>query len=516
VSGAVGGMAALLRAPLVVAVAALWLAACAEAPSEAVRFGLASMPTSLDPRFATDAASARVNRLLYARLVDFDDASRAIPSLATWTVVTPTHYRFKLGDEGREFHDGSRLSAADVKATYEFILNPDNGSPHRTALALIERIEVRDEDTVDFYLDRPDPLFPGYLVVGILPARLIAASHRFADRPVGSGPFALMDWPEEGRLRLRRRADGQVVELLRVPDPTVRALKLLRGEIDLLQNDLPPELVRFLADQDGVRVERRGGSNFTYLGFNLADPVTGRLPVRRAIAYALDRDAIIRHVLGGATQAEALLPPGHWAGNPDLQPYAHDPDKARQLLKEAGFDSDRPIELVYKTSADPFRVRLATIIQHQLAGVGIDVDLRSYDWGTFYGDIKAGRFQMYSLSWVGIKTPDIFRYVFHSESVPPNGANRGRYRSPVADRLIEAADATALLDERSAYYRRLQARLLDELPYVPLWYEDHFYARRAGIEGYVLAADGNYDGLITVRRHASAAQEMIAGPSKRP
>jgi peptide/nickel transport system substrate-binding protein len=138
---------------------------------------------------------------------------------------------------------------------------------------------------------------------------------------------------------------------------------------------------------------------------------------------------------------------------------------------------------------------VATVIQQQLAEVGIQVKLQSYDWATFYGDIKSGRFQLYSLSWVGVKSPDIFRYVFHSKSVPPNGANRGRYKSPMADYLIEEGEKAESVDEQVRIYRELQQHLQDTLPYVPLWYEEHFYAARSTISGYRLAADGNYDGL---------------------
>jgi peptide/nickel transport system substrate-binding protein len=124
--------------------------------------------------------------------------------------------------------------------------------------------------------------------------------------------------------------------------------------------------------------------------------------------------------------------------------------------------------------------------------------VQSYDWGTFYGDIKAGRFQLYSLSWVGIRTPDIFRYAFASSSVPPEGANRGRYRSCEADRLMEAARREPDLKRQAVLYRKLQALLLADLPYVPLWYEDQIFACRREVRGYRLAPDGNYDGLDLV------------------
>ena len=149
------------------------------------------------------------------------------------------------------------------------------------------------------------------------------------------------------------------------------------------------------------------------------------------------------------------------------------------------------------------RVRLATIIQFQLKQVGIDIDLNSYDWGTFYGDIKAGRFQMYSLSWVGLKMPDIFRNVFHSESVPPAGANRGRFVDVNVDALIHQAASLEDLDEQATIYVQLQEVLHEQLPYIPLWYEDNILVKRKNIEGYTLAVDGNYDGLITVRRHTN-------------
>ena len=482
----------------------LVLAACAPAPDGTLRIGLASAPVTLDPRFATDATSSRINRLLYARLVDFDDRQLPVPSLATWQVLTPTHYRFTLknnpDEEARTFHDGSRLTAQDVKATYDAVLDPVNGSPHRATLAMIEHIDTPDDDTIDFYLSKADLLFPGYLVIGILPAQKMAAGHAFNDQPIGSGPFQFLAWPEEGRLQLQRRRDQQRVSFVRVSDATVRVLKLLRGEVDMLQNDLSPELVTYLQKKPGINVTRARGSNFTYLGFNLDDAVVGQHDVRQAIAMAIDREAVIRYVMGGgARPASALLPPNHWAGNPNLPEIKYAPDAARALLAKHGYSPAQPLKITYKTSTNAFRVRLATVLQSQLKAVGIDIDLRSYDWGTFYGDIKAGNFQMFSLSWVGIKTPDIFRYVFHSTSVPPNGANRGRFQDAAVDHMIEVAANAPSLESQGAVYRDLQQRLLETLPYVPLWYEDHVFISRKGISGYRLGLDGNYDGLITVQ-----------------
>ena len=486
-------------AALLVAVAAL--SACSGGVEEVVlRFGLSSNPVTLDPRFATDAASTRVNRLIYRRLVDFDDRFQPVPSLARWEMIDPARYRLTLDPERAPFHDGTLLAAADVKATYDFILDPDNASPHHSTLKIIDRIEVRDEDTLDFVLSEPDALLPGRLVVGILPRAKMAAGHGFNRAPVGNGSFEFVSWPVEDRLRIRRLADGMLVEFVLVPKPTVRVLKLVRGELDMIQGDLPHELVGWLQRRDEVAVEKARGTTFAYIGFNMEDPVVGRLDLRRAVAHAIDRDAIIRHVLGaGARPASGILTPDHWAGHPGLPLLDYDPERSRALLKALGYPEGEGPRIVYKTSSDPFRVRLATIVQNQLAKVGIRVDLRTYDWGTFYGDVKAGNFQMYSLAWVGIKMPDIFRYVFHSESIPPGGANRGRFVSVTADRLIEQAERGGTLDEQARYYREIQELVFRELPYVPFWYEDQIYASRRGVTGYRVANDGNYDGLKYVR-----------------
>jgi peptide/nickel transport system substrate-binding protein len=268
----------------------------------------------------------------------------------------------------------------------------------------------------------------------------------------------------------------------------------------MLQNDLPPELMSYLDGQKGIKVLKMPGNNFSYLGFNLQDEITGQIEIRRAIALGIDRASIIKYFLqDGARPAQALLPPRHWAGAKGLEPMPFDPEKARALLKDLGYSEINPLKITYKTSTDPFRVRLATLIQNQLAQIGIQVEVQSHDWGTFYGDVKQGRFQLYSLSWVGIKTPDIFRYVFHSGSTPPDGANRGRYSSETVDELIDKAEASSDFTQKAQHYQKLQEQLLMDLPYIPLWYEDHLFISRDGVGGYRLARDGNYDGLEHVQ-----------------
>ena len=485
---------------------------CTESPSvNTIRIGLAIAPTNLDPRLATDAPSARVNRLLYSRLVDFAEDATPTPALATWKAVNPTHYRFQLIEPRPTFPDGSPLIAQDVQETYRSVLDPKTASPHRGLLKNISRIDTPSATTIDFFLLEPDPLFPSYLVIGILQTNLIAAHHPFHEDPIGSGPFSFEQRPDDSRLILKRRHDAQLIEFVEVPDPTVRSLKLLADEVHLLQNDLPPELVAYLAENPSISLQYKHGSKFSYIGFNHKDPIVGQSLVRKAIAHAINREQIIQYALGGRAQlAQALFPPNHWVGASQLEGYDYDPPQARKLLRQAGYTGEHSPTLTYKTSTDPFRLRLATIIQEQLRQVGIYISIKSHDWGTFYGDIKAGNFQMYSLAWVGLKTPDIFRHAFHSKSVPPLGVNRGRYADPLADTLIAKAEDTTEISQQQHIYRSLQIHLLDTLPYVPLWYEENVALATSAVSGYTLRTDGNFDGLLHVQWAKTPQQSQIA------
>lgn len=448
----------------------------------ALVFAVAQAPVNLDPRYATDAASERINRLIYQRLVEFDASSREVPGLATWQMLDAQHYRFLLTHTA-VFHDGKPLTSTDVKATYESLLQLKD-SPHTAEFREIRRIRTPDSRTIEFELSQPDPHFAARMMVGILPAHLIAAGHDFGHLPMGSGPFKLDHW--HASLQLVRLSDGLKVRFEEVKDPNVRVLKLKRGEADLIQADLPPELIKYLQAQPGITVKTGVGANYSYLGLNAQADFLRDVRVRRAIAYAIDTQAIIDKVMvSHSRQANAILPPEHYAGNPQLQPYRYQPALARQLLQSAGIEL--PLTLVYKTSTDPQRVRLATILQAQMQAAGIDLQIKSLDWGTFFADVQQGNFQLYGLTWVGIKTPEIYSKVFASGSLPPLGFNRGRYQDTVLDQLLKKEDWPAVT-----------RRIHQQLPVVPLWYEGQFAAYRTTISNYQPMPDGNWDGLTQV------------------
>jgi peptide/nickel transport system substrate-binding protein len=462
------------------------LTACGQAKQDnAIQFAIAQAPINLDPRYATDAASERANRLLYQRLVEFDASSTPIPSLANWETIDQTNYRFILKDNIAPFHHTKPLLADDVKATYESLMQLKD-SPHAAEYVNIQAIKLINARTLEFKLNTPDKHFPAKLIIGILPKDLIEKNHDFTHHPVGNGVFQFDSW--QSKLVLTRVNDGQKVTFTEVKDPTVRVLKLMRGETDLLQGDLPPELVKYLQNNSKIKVLTAQGANYSYLGLNIQDPVLKQLKVRQALAYAIDRQAIIDQVMVAHTRlADAIFPPEHYAGNATLKPYIYQPALAKKLLLEAGIRL--PLKLVYKTSTDAQRVRLATILQAQMAAAGIDLEIRSLDWGTFFDEVKQGKFQLYGLTWVGIKTPEIYTKVFGSSYTPPNGFNRGRYHDGELDAL--------LLKEN---WPEVTARIHQQLPYIPLWYEGQSAAMRQTIQHYRPKPDGNWDALASVTR----------------
>ena len=264
----------------------------------------------------------------------------------------------------------------------------------------------------------------------------------------------------------------------------------------MIQGDLPPELVKHLQGMPSIRVDTGLGANYSYLGLNMQDEALKNLKVRQAIAHAIDRQTIIDKVMVSNSRiAGAILPPEHYTNlHNTLVPYNYNPALAKQLLIEAGVKL--PLTLVYKTSTDAFRVRLATIMQAQMAQAGIALEIKSLDWGTFFADVEAGNFQLYGLTWVGIKTPEIYTKAFGSAYFPPNGFNRGRYSDAELDKLLAEENwpaATQLIQS--------------QLPYIPLWYEGQFVAMQKSITHYAPKPDGNWDGLAIIERSTTIARQ---------
>jgi peptide/nickel transport system substrate-binding protein len=289
-----------------------------------------------------------------------------------------------------------------------------------------------------------------------------------------------------------------------VPDAMVRVLEFKKGTIDFMQNDLEPDMLPWLARNTDADIGSYDGTTYQYIGINLTHPILRHVKVRQALACAVDRDRIIHHVLKGiVTEANGLLAPINWAHDETVQRWPYDPARAKRLLDEAGFadpDGDGPLprfRLSFKTTNIDLRRRIAEALKEQLHHVGIELEVRTYEWATFFSDVKKGNFHLYSLAWVGVMDPDILYQVFHSLSVPPRGDNRGRYMNREIDRLLDQGRKTTDRAKRKFVYAQAQQILAEDLPYVPLWWWKNVIVKRPSIEGFVPYPDGE---LISLRK----------------
>src|SRR5207302_1127247 len=215
----------------------------------------------------------------------------------------------------------------------------------------------------------------------------------------------------------------------------------------------------------------------SYLAFNLRDPILKDVRVRQALAFAIDRRPMLQYLSRGfARPADSVLPPESWAYNAEVAHYAYDPERARQLLQQAGYSAVNGVRfhLTMKTSTEESTRLMAAVLQQQLRDVGIALDIRTFEFATFYSDVVKGAFQIYSLRWIGgNEDPDIFEHVFHSASFPPKRANRSYYVNSQVDALIDKGRRELDQRKRKEIYFQLQQVLAEDVPYVHLWYLDN-------------------------------------------
>lgn len=484
-----------------------------------------SGPQNLDPRLGSDEASRRVFDLVFNSLFRLTDDGGVVPDLAesaAWEGDRKLVVRLR---DGVRFHGGAPLTAQDVARTYRSILEGEVVSFRRADFEVLDDVLATDSRTVVFLLSRPFAPLLSNLTVPIARAAPPSDGPGF---PLGTGPFRLVRYRKDEDLLLARFDDyfegASAIRTVRIrilPAESARLLEMLRGSGDLVVNDLAPEHFDRLARTPGYDVAAHDGRNAVYLGFNLRRPPLDDPRVRRAIALAIDREAIVTHLLSGrARLATALLPPGHWAHDDGVPLRRADPAAARHLLDEAGFpdpDGGGPeprLRLRYSAPQSEQAAQQASVLQEQLGRVGIALDVFTFEWPTFYDDLRSGRFQILTSNWTDIGDPDIYRLRFHSAFQPPAGLNRGGYASEEADRLIEAGATRSDRSGRVAAYGSLQ-RLLDrDLPCVWLWHRQVRSASGPRLRGFDLGAGADFRPLWRARVVSSgeaAAESRLDG-----
>ena len=467
-----------------------------------------SSPTNLDPRVGIDAFSERIDNLIFDDLLSRGEDLNVAPGLAErWEIPDPLTYIFHL-HRGVKFHDGRELGARDVKWTFDSLLQGKIRSTKTAVYRFVDRIDAPDEATVVFHMKEQDATLLWNLsdgAVGIVP---YGSGDEMTQHPVGSGPFKFVSAETDREVLLERNEDywGGPPKLARVrfavvPDATTEALELRKGSGDVTINSLTPDTVYTLGHDPNLAVERGPGTRLAYLGFNLRDPILKDVRVRQAIAYALDRKPMIQYLWRGqAEPARSVLPQQSWAYNGSVAAYDHDVSKANQLLDAAGYPAVNGIRfrITMKTSTDENTRLMVAVMQQQLREAGIALDIRSFEFATFFSDVQHGAFQMYGLRWIGgNEDPDIFEYAFDSARFPPNGANRGYYSNPKVDALIDKARRAIDPSVRKPLYAEVQRILSEEVPYIDLWYLDNVLVHTRRVKNLKLNPAGNYDFLRT-------------------
>jgi peptide/nickel transport system substrate-binding protein len=458
--------------------------------------------TKLDPHFITDIPSANiVYQKVYEGLVEPDKDFKIQPLLAKeWTVVNDTTWEFKL-NEGITFHDGAPFNAEAVKATFDRLLDPNVASPQREKFSMITEVKVVDEYTVQLVLAYPYAPLLSILASNegsiISPKALAENPDSLAQHPVGTGPFVFEAWKTGQEISLKKNDKywGKKPNIDRVvfkvvPEDATRLAMIETGEAHI--NDQVPvtELDRIEAS-DTMDLYRAEGLAVEYVGFNTKKKPLDDVKVRKAISHAIEREAIIKGVYNNVgTLANVAMSPKVYGHSEKVKPYDYDLNEAKKLLKEAGFENG--LELTLLTSDRKERINMAEVIQSQLKGIGVNVEIQVMEYGAYIDMIDKGDHDLFIGGW-GNATGDgdYNQYnLFHSVSQGPPG-NHFYYNNPEVDKMIEAARKETDDAKRLKLYEEVMQMEIDDAVYIPIRNYEHMAAHSKNVSGFWVNA-ANY------------------------
>jgi len=466
---------------------------------DALITGSIGEPSILIPMLAGDSASHDVAGLIFNGLVKYHTDLSVIGDLAeSWDIspdglIITFHLR-----EGVKWADGVEFTAEDVMFGYKTIIDEKTPTPYKEDYLQVKKAEVLDKYT--FRVTYGKPFAPALTTWGnltVLPRHLLEGKDitkiDFGRNPLGTGPFKLNRWTAGQEVVLhsnkdyfegRPYIDRYIYKI--IPDPATMFLELQTGGVDIM--GLTPVQYTKQTENDFFKKNfqkfRYPTFAYTYMGFNLKHPWFKDKRIRQAIAYAIDKNEIVDVVLFGlGSPATGPYVPNTWPYNPNVKHYEYNPQKAKQLLKEAGWE-DRDGDGIVDKDGKPFRftiltnmgntlrINTATIIQWRLAKVGIKVDIRTIEWSTFINEfIDKRRFEAVILGWsIGID-PDQYD-IWHSSKTREKEFNFVSYNNPEVDALLEKGRRTFNIEERKKIYYKIQEILADELPYIFLYVPD--------------------------------------------
>ncbi len=495
------------------------LAACSgprrRTPDDTAVVLVESAMTTADPRYTVTTYDNRLARLVCAGItaVDTPDLVPRLDAASALDRVDDVTTDVTVRADAR-FSDGTPVTAADVAYTFESVLADPASPTHRNIAERIRSVEVLAPLRARFHLVAPVATLASDLDFGIVRPR------EPGQPPLCAGPYVLREltpeavWLDRNPYYFGAAAQLAHVELRVVPDAAARVIMLVGGTADLLQNNVRLDLVDDIAARPGVRAASAPSDILTYLMMNTTDPLLADVRVRQAIALAIDRPAIVAASFGGrAMLATGLLPPSHPLYDAAVPHWNRDLPRASALLDAAGLrrgDDGRRAHLIYKTSSDAFRLVVARELAAQLADIGLDVEVRGFEFATFFADVKRGNYQLASMQTSEITGPDYYYAYFHSSRIPsprdPDANNRWRYANAELDRLLEQGRQTDDPTQARRIYDRVQEIVATDVPIVPLWHEDNVVLSGAGVSGFTITPNARLGGLVNVVKSAPASE----------
>lgn len=476
---------------LAVAIVAVALPnAHAQIPDNVLVVAQIAEPKSLDPHAVTAVNDFRILMNIYDGLVRYQDGVLEVaPGLAeSWEVSEDgTTYTFKLR-QGVTFHDGTAFNADAVKFNFDRMLVEDHPYhdtgpfPLSFFFSAIKETVVVDEHTVQFKLDAPyAPLlsnlaYPTGLMVS--PAAIETHGKEVGRHPTGTGPYQFKEWVSNQHVIVTSNADYwdgaptmETVVFRPITDANTRVAEMLSGGVDLMV-EVPPDSLQQFVGNDNFSVYEQAGPHLWFLILNLKEgPFTDKR-VRQAVNYAIDKESLVNNILQGtATVATGPTPAAFaWAYNDSLQPYPHDPEKAAMMIKEAGHEGAEMTLYVTEGGSgmlDP--VPMGTAIQADLAKVGLNVKIETYEWNTFLGKVNPGlegKADMAEMAWM-TNDPDTLPFLaLRTEAWPDKGGfNSGYYSNSEVDTLLEQARASTDQAERAELYKKMQEIVYEDAPW---------------------------------------------------
>ncbi|EPC04251.1 peptide ABC transporter substrate-binding protein [Litchfieldella anticariensis FP35 = DSM 16096] len=475
---------------LVPALLALPLQAHAQTPPNVLVVGQIAEPKSLDPAQVTAVNDFRIVMNLYDGLVRYRDGTLDVePALATeWDISDDgTVYTFTLRDDVT-FHDGSTFDAEAVVFNFERMLDEehpyhDTGPfPLAFFFSAVDDVEATGEYEVQFTLNEPyapflsNLAYPTGLIVS--PAAVQEHGDEFGRHPSGTGPFKFEEWISNSRVVASRNDDYwdgppplEAVVFRPITDANTRVAEMLAGGIDLMV-EVPPDNVAMFAEDPMFEVYEQAGPHLWFLILNLREGPFADKRMRQAINYAIDKRTLVEDVLQGTAEVAAgPTPPAFsWAHNEQLEPYPYNPERARELINEAGFEGAELMFYVTEGGSgmlDP--IPMGTAIQADLNAVGLNVEIETYEWNTFLGEVNPGlegKADMAQMAWM-TNDPDTLPFLaLRTDAMPDQGGfNSGYYSNPEVDKLLEQARRSTDQDERAALYKEMQTIVHEDAPW---------------------------------------------------